>query len=129
MELIRRRDQKYYLYPADIPPAREPDVHQPALDWVRRAYKNVGKWKRAEDGSPLKCPLECTQEPGDVLCIQIGWYRSSINCGESISVGGNVVGETDFVTSMSPGMELVQAGDYAGAAKAAARKSTVESQQ
>ena len=78
---------KYYIYPPDVTPAHGYNVHRSALEWVKRAYKKNGKWKKTvskddqgnlpppaqKQRGGIAPPQECMQRAGDVLYIPSGW--------------------------------------------------------
>jgi hypothetical protein len=123
-ELIWGGGVTHYLYPPEVTPARGYNVHHSAVDWVRRNYKKNGRWKKSgqrgnSGGAGVSPPLQCMQRPGDVLYIPGGWYRSSVHCGETVTVTGRErrVDSGGYVEHMALGMELVKDGKHEEAAR------------
>jgi len=48
------------------------------VDWINQIYPNLSD----EDK-----PIECIQEPGEILYVPEGWYHAVINLGEGVAIG------------------------------------------
>jgi histone arginine demethylase JMJD6 len=105
-ELLWGGATKWYIYPPDQVPCRGYNLHVAQKDWVRKAYYKNGTWNSGgKDGSSLRKPMECMQQPGDILYVPTGWYHANMNCGQTVSVASVVDVDTIDETASPKGAE------------------------
>ncbi|CAK0849712.1 unnamed protein product [Prorocentrum cordatum] len=69
--------KRWLLYPPDGNPPGGMKGDWPVYDWLTVVYPNL---------SADRAPLECIQEPGDVLYIPEGWYHAVLNLADSVAL-------------------------------------------
>eukprot|EP00026_Physarum_polycephalum_P002264 Phypoly_transcript_02270.p1 GENE.Phypoly_transcript_02270~~Phypoly_transcript_02270.p1 ORF type:complete len:908 (+),score=182.89 Phypoly_transcript_02270:120-2726(+) len=89
--------KRWLLYPpGDLPPGVIPSlaptgehvfISPPSLLWLLEVYPQL-----AEDEKPI----ECIQNPGEVIFVPAGWWHMVLNLEESIAVTQNYANDCNF---------------------------------
>eukprot|EP01116_Phalansterium_solitarium_P001765 TRINITY_DN11583_c0_g1_i1.p1 TRINITY_DN11583_c0_g1~~TRINITY_DN11583_c0_g1_i1.p1 ORF type:complete len:490 (-),score=157.25 TRINITY_DN11583_c0_g1_i1:55-1524(-) len=96
--------KRWFLYPANSPPAGGYSDYRGQDSWVRDNYPKI-----KEAGH---MPHECFQLPGDVFYVPEGWYHATVNCGQTVAVASQVqsndqLQSTSDMQLFSSAMELL----------------------
>jgi hypothetical protein len=93
--------KRWFIYPPGASAPLEVEQKLNPLrtvdDWFRDIYPKLTDLEKPSlaeipvpqpDGSKGYRPLECVQEPGDIMYLPAFWNHLTVNIGEAIGIGG-----------------------------------------